>query len=94
MPPLKHNPKLARYNKLVAAQGREVAQETMKREWVEEARQELKEERQYVVDTFMRPYNLLKSGGELIVGVGIIYVLSKNENLFTNKKNMLFKKNK
>jgi len=94
MPPLKHNPKLARYNKLVEAQGREVAQETMNREWVEEARQELKEERQYVVDTFMRPYNLLKSGGKLIVGVGILYLLSKNEDLFTNKKNMLFKKKK
>jgi len=66
----------------------------MRREWVEEARQELKEERQYVVDTFMRPYNLLKSGGQFIIGLGILYVLSKNENLFTNKKNMLFKKKK
>ncbi len=94
MPPLKHNPKLKRYNDLVAAQGREVAQETMKREWVEEARQELKEESQYVVDTLSRPYIAIKQGAQLLVGVSILYVLSKNENLFTNKKNMLFKKNK
>jgi len=94
MPPLKHNPKLARYNKLVEAQGRQVAQETMQREWVEEARQELKEERQYVVDTFMRPYNLLRDGAQLVFGIGVLYVLSKNENLFTNKNNMLFKKKK